>query len=36
MQQWIKKKFEGNFSIKDKNKAVIELPNGIKLIVNAE
>ena len=31
-----KEKFEGNFSIKGGNKAVVELPNGIKLIVNAE
>ena len=31
-----KEKFEENFSIKDKNKAVVELPNGIKLTVNAE
>ena len=31
-----KEKFEGNFSIKDENKAVVQLPNGIKLIVNAE
>ena len=28
-----KEKFEENFSIKDKNKAVVELPNGIKLTV---
>ena len=31
-----KEKFEGNFSIKGGNKAVVQLPNGIKLIVNAE
>ena len=31
-----KEKFEENFSIKDKNKEVVELPNGIKLTVNAE
>ena len=31
-----KEKVEENFSIKDKNKAVVQLPNGIKLTVNAE
>ena len=31
-----KEKFEENFLIKDGNKAVVQLPNGIKLIVNAE
>lgn len=31
-----KEKFEGNFSIKDENKAVVQLPNGIKLTVNAK
>jgi len=28
-----KEKFEENFSIKDGNKAVVQLPNGIKLTV---
>ena len=31
-----KEKFEENFSEKNGNKAVIELPNGIKLSVIAE
>ncbi len=31
-----KEKFEGNFSIKGGNKAVVQLPNGIKLTMNTE